>query len=179
MYEDPTYGNLTYQEICAQLPIKGQSNYPCLMVSPLNCFQEGRVIVPGEEKNSAIWSKFDTRASFETFDFDAHLTRKYLQDKCLYWYPITVADKLFLGNPEYASDADTGYEPLTSIDSMRLVFQTLHESDLVEQGLRYAAFNRTCVLDRNALYCPAGTCTRRLMRLNIESDNLKRNRNVV
>lgn len=112
---------------------------PCFQMTPLDCFRDGAVSVPGGEKNGDFYGAYSTRPSVDAYDFSKGF------DSCKQWFNLDVPRKTMFSFGEN----DT-------VEAMRLVFQTRDAKSLARRGLvtttwRLANEGET----RDVLGCPS------------------------
>jgi hypothetical protein len=94
------YDGFTLQNLCYKVVGEAEeADTPCFAYSPMDCFQEGRVLVPGGMNNTRYFDTYSARQSYaaEDWTFSTNLTQSYLEESCRQWYNLRVPSHMLVG----------------------------------------------------------------------------------
>jgi hypothetical protein len=168
---DPvTRAPLTLDSLCYKT-LDDKPEQPCLQLSILDCFGEGRAFVHGGGNNSVYYGTYGSRRSYRDFDFSRELTEDYLRDQCKFWYNLQSPWRMFIGGVEFQASegpisssggggggggAGGTRSPRRVRDALALqvTFGLKVPKDLARRGLQYVAWGETPrTVERDVMGC--------------------------
>ncbi|KAK3237809.1 hypothetical protein CYMTET_52139, partial [Cymbomonas tetramitiformis] len=113
---------------------------PCLLLNPLDCFQEGRQAIPGLYNNSFHWLGYETDQSYmdANWIFQDNFTKDYIEERCMFWFDETLPSSSIFGGISYD---DTGI--VSRLESMKLIFIHYNEKTLGDRGFNFMTWDAT------------------------------------
>lgn len=112
---------------------------PCFQMTPLDCFRDGAVSVPGGERNGDFYGAYANRPSVDEYDF----SKGFDWSTCKQWFNLDVPRKTMFSFGEN----DT-------VEAMRVVFQTRDAKSLARRGVVTTTWTLETRESADVLGCP-------------------------
>ncbi|CEG02179.1 P-loop containing nucleoside triphosphate hydrolase [Ostreococcus tauri] len=133
-------------ELCYKY-VDSEPHAPCFQITPLDCFADGVVSVPGgAEKNADFAAAYAPRPLLDSFDFARGDFNASFVEGCKQWFNLVMPPKLL-----FSGLSDDG----GALEAVRMVFQIRDAKTLAKRGIVRTSWDEEPREIGDVLGCPA------------------------